>query len=133
MFINRIQTTFKYISKDYLIKDGTRELTYGKLQNGNRIAISNYIKDGKIVEKQYVIWNDKWQRIINKIRKPNGKGFQVIGQAFMSSFFFLALYSSISPEVNAVITGSVSLIKRAVVNIGNKNLVAPIILCMFFT
>ena len=41
MFINRIQTTFKYISKDYLIKDGTRELTYGKLQNGNRIAISN--------------------------------------------------------------------------------------------
>lgn len=79
MFINRIQTTFKYISKDYLIKEGTRELTYGKLQNENRIAISNYIKDGEIVEKQYVIWNDKWQRIINKIRKPNGKGFQVIG------------------------------------------------------
>lgn len=79
MFIKEIKTNFDYIYKDSFIKQGVRKLTYGKLSNGTSIGIDNYYKDGKIVEKRYVIFNDYMQKIVNKVRKKDGKGFERIG------------------------------------------------------
>lgn len=43
------------------------------------ITIDSYAYKGKqVFEKRYVIWNDKFQKIVNKIRKPDGK-FERIG------------------------------------------------------
>lgn len=79
MFIKQIQSNFDYVYNGSFIKQGVRKLTYGKLANGTSIGIDNYYKDGKIVEKRYVLWTDTWQKIINKVRKQNDKGFERIG------------------------------------------------------
>lgn len=81
MFINKIQTKYGYIDKTYkfIAKEGKRTLTYGKLSNGTSIAIDNYYKDGKIAEKRFVMWNDNWQKIVNKIFNPKTKRFDRIG------------------------------------------------------
>lgn len=81
MFIRKIQNSFDYIDKKYnfIIKQGTRTLTYGKLSNGTNIAIDNYYKDGKIAEKRFVLFNDTMQKIVNKIFNPKTKKFDRIG------------------------------------------------------
>lgn len=79
MFINKIQYTFTYFDKFGLRQNGIRTTLYGKLPNKDSITVDNYIRDGKTVEKRYVIFNDYMQKIINKVRKKDGKGFERIG------------------------------------------------------
>lgn len=78
MFIKEIKSSFDYIYKGAFIKQGERRLTYGQYKD-KHIAIDNYIKDGQVDEKRFVIWDNFMQKIINKKRKPDGKGFDRIG------------------------------------------------------
>lgn len=79
MFIKQIQTNFTYFDKFGLKKQGIRTTLYGKLSNKDSITVDSYIRDGRIVEKRYVIFNKYMQKIINKVRRRNGKGFERIG------------------------------------------------------
>lgn len=55
-----------------------RTTTYGKYK-GYNIAVDNYrYRGNNILQKRFVIWNDKMQKIVNYFRKEDG-GFERIG------------------------------------------------------
>lgn len=79
MFKARLNTNFTYTDRFGVKKIGKRITTYGQLYNGDSIAIDNCYQGNKLVEKRYVIWNNFMQKIVNKIRRPSGRGFETVG------------------------------------------------------
>lgn len=74
MFINEVTSHFV----DNWGRVMKRTTTYGKYKNYH-IAIDNYrYKGDNILQKRFVIWNDKMQKIVNYFRKEDG-GFKRIG------------------------------------------------------
>lgn len=62
-------------------KTGTRISNYGKLSNGDKIQIDNFIMGGKVLRKDYYIENNNmkksfhkvWDFITNKFKKTNSQ------------------------------------------------------------
>lgn len=70
----------KSISSELPIRMGKtikRITNYGKYKNYH-IAIETDYKDNKIISKQFIIWNDIMQKIVNKFKNEQGK-FNRIG------------------------------------------------------
>lgn len=69
----------KQISSYYIDRWGRcmkRTTTFGKYKD-NSIAIETDFFKGNPMTKQFIIWNDKFQKIVNKVRTD--KGFERIG------------------------------------------------------
>lgn len=79
MFVKKIESKFNYVNRFNLRQAEKRTTTYGKLSNGNGISVDNFYRNGKIIEKRFVIWGDTFQRIINKVFNPNTNKFDRIG------------------------------------------------------
>lgn len=65
----------KSISSYYIDKCGKtikRTTNYGKYKDVSIAIESDSYKD-KVITKQYILWTDNWQRIVNKMRNATGK------------------------------------------------------------
>ena len=73
MFINSISSNLGGYFLGGKWQPSIRVVTdFGKFR-GNSIAIRKEIQNGIVREKQFILWNEKSQNIINKIRNSEGK------------------------------------------------------------
>lgn len=68
MLIKALETKFNYLDQWHINKAGVRSTLFGKV--GDKfVTVDNWYKDGKWVEKRFVVWDDNSQRIVNKFPK----------------------------------------------------------------